>query len=130
MEFDAISDEDERIAKQVVHASFMVHKTLGPGLLESVYEICLAHELRKVGLRVHRQEPVAIVYDNLRFEEGFRFDLLVEERVLCEIKAVQEVHPVYVAQLLTYLRLMDLRLGFLINFNVPLIKDGIQRIVH
>jgi len=130
MEFDAISDEDERIAKQVVHASFMVHKTLGPGLLESVYEICLAHELRKVGLRVHRQEPVAIVYDNLRFEEGFRFDLLVEERVLCEIKSVQEVHPVCIAQLLTYLRLMDLRLGFLINFNVPLIKDGIQRIVH
>jgi GxxExxY protein len=107
-----------------------VHETLGPGLLESVYEICLAHELRKQGLQVRRQEPMAIVYDNLRFEEGFRYDLLVGERVLCEIKAVQELHPVFVAQLLTYLRLMDRRLGFLINFNVPLIKDGIQRIVH
>ena len=130
MSFEPIADEDERIAKLIVHACFTVHKALGPGLLESVYEVCLAHELRKVGLEVRRQEPVAIVYDNLRFEEGFRFDLLVEGRVVCEIKAVQEVHPVCIAQLLTHLRLMELRLGFLINFNVPLIKDGIQRIVR
>jgi len=77
---------------------------------------------------VRRQEPVPFVYDGIRFEEAFRFDLLINDRVLCEIKSVQEVHPVCVAQVLTYLKLMELRLGFLMNFNVPLIKDGIQRI--
>jgi GxxExxY protein len=130
MPFAPISAEDERIASMIVHSAYMVHKALGPGLLESIYEICLAHELRKQGLEVRRQDPVPIVYDNLRFEEGFRFDLLVAERVLCEIKAVQEVHPICMAQLLTYLNLMDLRLGFLINFHVPLIKEGIQRVVR
>src|SRR3954462_12329120 len=115
MAFDPVSPEDERIASAIVNASLLVHKTLGPGLLESVYEICLAHELRKLGLEVRRQDPVPIVYDNLRFQEGFRYDLLVAERVLCEIKAVQEVHPMCQAQLLTYLKLMDLRLGLLIN---------------
>ena len=130
MSFAPISADDERIASIIVHAAYMVHKSLGPGLLESIYEICLAHELRKQGLEVRRQDPVPIVYDNLRFEEAFRFDLLVAERVLCEIKAVQEVHPVCMAQLLTYLKLMDLRLGFLINFHAPVIKEGIQRVVR
>jgi GxxExxY protein len=130
MTFEPISAEDERIAKALVHAAFLVHKALGPGLLESVYEVCLAHELRSQGLSVRRQDPVPIVYDNLRFEEGFRFDLLVADRVLCEVKAVQEVHPVSLAQLLTYMKLMDLRLGFLINFHAPLIKEGIQRVVR
>jgi GxxExxY protein len=128
--FEPIAPRDEEIAKAVVHGAFCVHKTLGPGLLESIYEVCLAHELRKEGLQVRRQDPIPIVYDNIRFEEGFRFDLLVAERVLCEIKAVQEVHPVCIAQILTYLKLMNLRLGFVINFNVPLIKEGIQRIVR
>ena len=130
MAFEPLSADDERIATIVVHAAYLVHKTLGPGLLESVYEVCLAHEIRKQGLEVRRQEPVPIVYDNLRFDEGFRFDLLVADRVLCEVKAVQEVHPVCVAQILTHMKLMELRLGFLINFNVPVIKDGIQRIVR
>jgi GxxExxY protein len=128
--FDPIPPEDERIAALIVQSAFTVHKALGPGLLESIYEVCLAHELRKHGLRVRRQEPVPIVYDNLRFEEAFRFDLLVEDRVICEVKAVAEVHAVCVAQLLTYLKLMNLRLGFLINFHEPLIKDGIQRIIR
>ena len=130
MPFEPLSETDEKIAGVVVDAAFLVHKSLGPGLLESVDEICLAYELRRRGLKVRRQEPIPIVYCNLSFEEGFRFDLLVEERVLCEIKAVHEMHPVYLAQVLTYLKLMNLRLGFLINFNVPLIKEGIQRVIR
>jgi GxxExxY protein len=130
MTFEPISAGDERIAAAIVNSAFQVHKTLGPGLLESVCEVCLAHELRRQGVQVRRQEAVPIVYDNLRFEEGFRFDLLVAERVLCEIKAVQEVHPVCMAQLMTYMKLMDLRLGFLINFHAPLIKEGIKRVVR
>ena len=130
MSFEPISSEDERIASAIVNSAYQVHKTLGPGLLESVYEICLAHELRKAGFVVRRQDPVPIIYDNLRFEEAFKFDLLINERVLCEVKAVHDVHPVCLAQTLTYLKLMELRLGFLINFHVPLIKDGIQRVVR
>lgn len=130
MSFERLSDEDERIAAEIVHSALLVHKALGPGLLESAYEICLAHELRKAGFEVRRQDPVPLVYDSLVFEEAFRFDLLVNERVLCEVKSVLEVHPVCLAQLLTYLKLMNLRLGFVINFNVPLIKDGIQRVIR
>ena len=128
--FEPLAAEDERIAAAIVDAALKVHKALGPGLLESVYEICLAHELRKRGMSVRCQEPVPIVYDGLTFLEAFPFDLLVEERVLCEIKSVQEVHPVHLAQLLTYLKPMKLRLGFLMNFNVRLFKDGLQRIVR
>jgi GxxExxY protein len=124
-----IPESDEQIATAVVDAALKVHRALGPGLLESVYEICLAHELRKRGFNVRRQEPVPIIYDGLRFEEAFRFDLLINERVVCEIKSVLEMHPVFTAQILSHLKLMKLRLGFLINFNVPLIKDGIQRLV-
>ena len=101
MGFEPLSPEEERIASSIVHSSLLVHKALGPGLLESAYEICLAHELRKAGFTVRRQDPVPLVYDNLCFEEAFRFDLLVDERVLCEIKSVDEVHPVCLAQLLT-----------------------------
>jgi GxxExxY protein len=129
MGYKPIDAEDERIATQVVDAALQVHRALGPGLLESVYEICLAHELRKRGLSVRRQEPVPILYDGLRFEEAFRFDLLVGDRVLCEIKAVQELHAICTAQVLTYLKLMNLRLGILINFNERLIKDGLTRII-
>lgn len=128
--FDPISAEDERIATIIVDAALKVHKALGPGLLETVYEVCLAYELRKRGLHVRQQEPVPIVYDDLKFVEAFRFDLLVEDRLLCEIKSVDDLHPICTAQLLTYLKLMNLRLGFLMNFNERLIKDGIHRIVH
>lgn len=128
--FEPLSGEDERIGAVVVDAALKVHKALGPGLLESVYEVCLAHELRQRGMIVRSKEPVPIVYEGLKFVEAFRFDLLVEERVLCEIKSVQEIHPVCLAQLLTYLKLMDLRLGFLMNFNERLFKDGLQRIIR
>ncbi|HZN33100.1 MAG TPA: GxxExxY protein [Pirellulaceae bacterium] len=104
MQYEEVSAEDERIATIVVDAAMKVHRALGPGLLESVYEVCLAHELRKRGLTVRRQDPIPINYDGVRFEEGFRFDLLVEERILCEIKSVQTLHPICTAQVLTYLK--------------------------
>ena len=127
--FKPLSDEEERIGKIIVNAAYKVHKELGPGLLEKVYEITLAYELDKAGLQVKRQLDVPIVYDNLTFEEGLRLDLLVDNLVICEIKAVDQVNPVWPAQVLSHLKLSGKRLGFLINFNVPLIKQGIQRFV-
>jgi len=114
----------------VVDAAFQVHTRLGPGLLESVYEVVLAYELKKRGLQVERQVPVPIVYDELRFDEGFRADLIIEGKLVLELKSVETVAPVHKKQLLTYLRLMDKRLGLLINFGEELIKDGINRVVN
>ncbi len=122
-------DENE-IAKVVVDAALKAHQALGPGLLESVYEIVLAHELIKRGLRVKRQAPIAIEYDGITFEEGFRADLIVEGKVIVELKSVEQVQPVHKKQLLTYLRLADMRLGLLINFGSVLLKDGISRVVN
>lgn len=119
----------EAIASAVVHAAYRVHSNLGPGLLEKVYEICLCHELTEQGYEVQRQVPVPIEYNQLYFEEGFRIDVLVGGCVLCELKSVIEMHPVFQAQLITYLKLTKNRLGFLINFNVSLIQDGIKRII-
>ncbi|HEY2413538.1 MAG TPA: GxxExxY protein [Pirellulaceae bacterium] len=130
MSIEPIPPDDERVASIIVDAAIAVHRALGPGLLESVYEVCLAHELRKRGLKVERQIPVPIQYDGLQFEEGFRCDLLVDSRIICEIKSVQELHPVFTAQVLTHLRLTNLRLAFLINFNVKLLKDGLHRIAR
>jgi len=113
----------------VVDAAFAVHIALGPGLLEHIYEVCFCHELSKRSLAHRRQVSVPIVYDGLVFEEGLRLDVLVEDKVICELKAVEKMNPVYQAQLLTQLKLTGKRLGFLINFNVPLIKQGIQRLV-
>jgi GxxExxY protein len=121
---------ENQIAKEIVDAAFKVHSRLGPGLLESVYEVVLAYELRKRGLNVVRQLPVPIVYEDIQFEEGFRLDLLVEDKVIVEIKSIEKVTGVDKKQLLTHLRLMDKQLGLLINFNVGLIKDGISRIVN
>lgn len=121
--------QTENIAAAIVHAAYRVHSNLGPGLLERVYEACLCHELTEQGFEVQRQVPVAIEYNQLRFEEGFRIDLLVGGCVLCELKSVIEMHPVFQAQLITYLKRTRKRLGFLINFNVPRIKDGIKRII-
>lgn len=118
------------IAKRVVQAAYTVHTRLGPGLLESVYETVLAHELQKDGLRVARQVPVPVLYETLRFEEGFRVDILVEDSLILELKSVEAVAPVHKKQLLTYLRLAGKRLGLLINFGAPLIKDGISRVVN
>jgi len=117
------------VAKQVVDAAVQVHRVLGPGLLESVYETCLTHELRKRGTTVQQQAPVPIVYDGVRLESGLRLDMLVDGKVIVEVKAVEKMAPIFEAQLLTYLRLSGIRLGLLVNFNVRLAKDGIERIV-
>jgi GxxExxY protein len=129
MKYAPISDEEERIAKDIVASAYAVHSALGPGLLENVYEVCFCHELTKQGLSFRRQVVVPIVYDGITFDEGLRLDVLVEELVICELKAVQTMHPVFLAQLLTQLKLTEKRLGFLINFNVPLIKQGIKRVI-
>ena len=123
-----LSEND--VAKVVVDAAFKVHTALGPGLLESVYETVLAHELGARGLRVQRQVPIAIEYDGMRFDEAFRADLLVEELLIVELKSIEAVRPVHKKQLLTYLRLSHRKLGLLINFGAPLIKDGITRVVN
>ena len=118
------------MAKIIVDAAYRVHKRLGPGLLESVYEIILAYELSERGLKVKRQVPVAIVYNDMKFDEGFRADIIVEDKVIVELKSVEKVVPVHKKQLLTYLRLADKRLGLLINFGSELIRDGISRVVN
>jgi len=129
MSFKPLSEREEFIAKNIVDAAFAVHKNLGPGLLEKIYEICFCHELSKRGLKYQRQVDVPIVYDGMVFDEGLRLDVLVEELVICELKAVDEMNPVWKAQILSHLNLTKKRLGFLINFNVPLIKDGIKRLI-
>jgi len=121
---------ENEIAKEVVDAAFHIHTKLGPGLLESVYETVLAAVLRKRGLRVERQVPVPIRFEDLTFDEGFRADLIVEGKVILELKSVEETAPVHKKQVITYLRLADKRLGLLINFGAPLIKDGITRLVN
>lgn len=129
MGFTELSAWEEQIGSAVVNAAFNVHKELGPGLLERVYELCLAHELRKEGYTCSRQVNLPIKYDGLVFEEGLRLDLFIEEKVIVEIKAVDQMNPVWQAQVLSHLKLTGLRLGYLINFNVPLIKQGIKRII-
>src|SRR5580700_3357978 len=121
---ESTNPELERIARIVVDAIFKVHSNLGPGLLESVYSICLAHELRKRGLKVEREVKLPILYDGVRLESGLRLDLVVESCIIVEAKAVDKLIPVFDAQLLTYLKLTGYTLGFLVNFNVTLIKDG------
>lgn len=119
----------ELVGKAVLDAAFKVHTTLGPGLLESVYETTLAYEIRKGGLLVETQVAMPIVYDNTKLESGLRLDMLVDKCVIVELKSVEIMNPVYEAQLMTYLRLSNVRLGFLINFNVPHLKNGIKRMV-
>jgi len=121
---------ENEIAREIVDAAYQVHTRLGPGLLESVYEVVLAHELKKRGLRCRRQVAVPIVYDGIKFDEAFRVDLLIEDKVIVELKSVESVSRAHKKQLLTYLRLMDKRLGLLINFAEELIKDGITRVVN
>lgn len=121
---------ENEIAKIIVDTTFQIHKRLGPGLLETVYEVILAYALNKRGLMVERQVPVPIVFDGLRFDEGFRADLILEDKVIVELKSVEKVIPVHKKQLLTYLKLTDKRLGLLINFGSELIRDGISRVVN
>jgi GxxExxY protein len=134
--FEPLSEKEEIIARKVVDAAYTVHKNLGPGLLEKVYEVCFCHELTKRGLQYRRsktrlveQVDLPIVYDGITFDEGLRLDVLVEESIICELKAVDEVNPIWEAQILSHLKLTQKRLGLLINFNVPLIKKGIRRII-
>ena len=129
MNFEKLSKKEEYIAGKIVDAAYTVHKELGPGLLEKVYEVCFCHELSKRELNFQRQVDIPIKYDGIYFEEGLRLDVLVEDIVICELKAVNEVNPVWEAQILSHLKLTGKRLGFLINFNVPLIKNGIKRII-
>lgn len=127
--FKPISNEQEIIGKKIVDAAYTIHKELGPGLLEKVFELCFCHELAKRGLEFKRQLDIPIVYDGLKFEEGLRLDVLVEDQIICELKALENVNPVWEAQILSHLKLTNKRLGFLINFNVSNIGQGIKRFV-
>lgn len=120
----------EEIASEIVDAAFKVHVSLGPGLLESAYEACLAFELRKRGLTVETQKPQPIFYEGLELEAGYRIDVLVEDLIIIELKTVEQILPVHQAQIITYLKLSRKSLGFLINFHVPLLKHGIKRFVN
>jgi len=121
---------ENEIAALVVDSCYKVHTVLGPGLLESVYEAALAYELEKRGLSVVRQVPLPVIYESIKLEEGFRVDIIVEGLVIVELKSVESVLPVHKKQLLTYLRIADMKLGLLINFGSNLIKDGITRVIN
>ncbi|MGC8641807.1 MAG: GxxExxY protein [Isosphaeraceae bacterium] len=121
---------ENEIAREIVDAALKIHRLLGPGLLESVYLVTLEYELKQRGLKTSRQHEIAVVYETVVLDVGFRADLIVEEKVIVELKSVAELAPVHKKQLLTYLKLSGLKLGLLINFNVELIKDGIVRIVN
>lgn len=122
--------EIEKIGKQIVQAAFEVHSELGPGLLESVYEICLVEELENRGLFVERQVKLPVIYKGKQLQKEFFIDLLVEKNIVIELKAVECLLPVHEVQVLTYMKLADFKLGYLINFNVPLIKEGIKRKIN
>ncbi|ASB51011.1 GxxExxY protein [Alkalitalea saponilacus] len=117
------------ITEKIIHCALEVHRTLGPGLLESAYEECLCYELQNAGLQVARQCPVPISYKAIKLECGYRIDLLVEDKVVVELKVVEELHEVHEAQILTYMRFAEKKVGLLINFNVKLLKHGIKRYV-
>ena len=120
----------EQIAKNIVHCAYKVHKELGTGFLEKVYEICFVHELEKCGYNVKRQVEIPIVYDGMTFKEGLRLDIVVEDEIIIEVKAVELVNAVWEAQIISQLKITNKKLGFLINFTVPLIKNGIRRFIN
>ena len=122
--------KENDISKLILDSAFVVHTKLGPGLLESVYEVVLAHELRKSGLTVERQKPMPITYDGIRFDEAFRADLVVGEKVIVELKSVSTTTPVHAKQLLTQLRLSGLKLGLLVNFGEAHLRNGIKRLIN
>ncbi|MBN2572713.1 MAG: GxxExxY protein [Ignavibacteriales bacterium] len=127
--YTPLSEREEYVGKIIVNSAYLVHKELGPGLLEKIYEICLSHEISKSGLIVKRQIDLPIVYDGVKFDEGLRLDLMIDDLVIIETKAVEQVNAVWDAQILSHLKLTNLRLGYLINFNVPIIKQGIKRFI-
>jgi GxxExxY protein len=124
------NEKIEQIAKIIVNSAFKVHKELGPGLLEKVYEACLVYEITKAGFEVKRQVEVPIIYDGVTLKEYLRLDIIVESSIIIEVKAVDIVNPVWNAQIISHLKLTNNELGFLINFNVPLIKNGIKRFIN
>jgi len=124
-----LSEREEYLATQIVDIAIKIHKGLGPGLLESVYEKCFVYELQERGISFQRQKEVPIIYKTLHIEDGLRLDLLVDNLVIIELKAQENYHPVWEAQLLSYLKLTNRRLGILINFHVPLMKNGIKRLI-
>lgn len=124
-----IAEDVEKVASDVIEAAFRVHRALGPGLLESVYEACLCYELSKLKVPFQHQVDLPVQYESVRLESGLRIDLLVGDCVVVELKAVEKILPLHKAQLLTYLKLTNNRLGLLINFNTQLLKDGIDRVV-
>lgn len=129
-EFEVLSARTESLAAQIVDAAVKVHKALGPGLLESVYEICLCHELSLRGIAFQRQVELPVCYEGIRLEAGFRIDILVDSCLVVELKTVDALSPLHEAQLLTYLKLSNNRLGLLLNFNVPIMKQGIKRLIR
>ncbi len=124
------NEKIEQIGKIIVNSAFKVHKELGPGLLEKVYEACLVYEITKAGFEVKRQVEVPIIYDGVTLKEYLRLDIIVESSIIIEVKAVEIVNPVWNAQIISHLKLTNNELGFLINFNVPLIKNGIKRFIN
>ncbi|MFN2260783.1 MAG: GxxExxY protein [Psychroflexus sp.] len=122
--------DENQVSKIIVNTAYQIHKNLGPGLLESVYEEIMYYELRNQNLQVERQKPIPVVWDDLKMQLGFRADLIVNEKVIIELKSVENIAQVHPKQLLTYLKLTNLKLGLLINFNESLIKHGIKRIVN
>jgi GxxExxY protein len=120
---------DQELTGSILGCAYKVHSSLGPGLLESAYEECLHYELDKAGLFVLKQKPMPLIYEERKLDLGYRIDLLVEEKIIIEIKAVDAFNPVHLAQLMTYLKLSKCRIGFLINFNVVSLKEGIKRVI-
>ncbi|HEY3289869.1 MAG TPA: GxxExxY protein [Anaerolineae bacterium] len=121
--------DNEEVAAQIVDAAMKVHMALGPGLLESAYQVCLAHELRKRGLKVETEVVLPVIYDGVSIDAGYRLDMLIADEIIIENKAVEELLPIHQAQMMTYLKLSGCTLGFLINFNVKLLRSGLHRVV-
>lgn len=123
-----LTETEKKFCSLIVDCAFDVHQKLGPGLLEKIYETCFCHELKKRGLDYRRQAILPVIYDGIRFDEGLRLDVIVEDLIICELKSAENEIRLWQAQLMSYLKLSDLNVGFIINFNVPLIKNGIRRI--
>ncbi|MDI9310001.1 MAG: GxxExxY protein [Limnohabitans sp.] len=121
---------EEEISKIVFDCALKVHKALGPGLLESAYEECLFYELKKTGLKVEKQKSLPFIYEEVKLDVGYRIDIIIEDKFIVEIKSVESLNEVHLAQLLTYLKLTDCKLGLLINFNVKLLKTGVKRVIN
>lgn len=127
---EGVEMRENELTGRIIGLAMRVHTVLGPGLLESAYEECLYYELKKNGLKVEKQKPLPLVYEEVHLECGYRVDLLVENKIIVEIKALESLHPIHSSQLLTYLKLSNCKLGLLINFNIPHLKDGIKRIAN